>query len=291
MKYRRFIALAALLLILAACGEKPQAPEPERTVLESQTAAQADDELLAALAAMQNASTTGVRQGATMPEPVYYNYVPPAIVPGMTEAPTAAVTAQAQTTTTRKGWTYNFSPVGNAATTTTAATAASTAAGAATTSTTVTTTTFRNANVFAPPTPQTTAPPAIPAWSISVIINGKTQTYRSTDVKTQVTYPVTTIDSIDRQESRLFVGVRVKDVLEHLGVNLNTLSSGKLVAVAEDNKSAEYSINTIKHSNTILAWEEKNEAIKYEKPRMCPGDTTNTGMYLKNVVTIELKSQ
>ena len=285
MKYSKLVALAllALLIFFAACGANPEAEEPLTEQAEVQTAAQEnarEDALLAALAAMQNLTAASLTELTTQPQTSFTQAAAleiPVAVPSTAQVtnPSSSFTSAA---TTRSAWTYSIKTAEKTTTTERAASAVTSA------TTTAAVATAGNTGVFVRPTTQS---PQAGKWTVSC---ADLKSLASSGKLAAVTYNVTTKDSIDREKARSFTGVRLRDFLELQGINVDTLRSGAtLVAYASDGEKTEYSLIAVRHNNTVLAWQDGSEALA--KPRMCPGDSTLSGDFLKDVTTIELKSQ
>ena len=99
------------------------------------------------------------------------------------------------------------------------------------------------------------------------------------------TIPMDTIDSADREYTRIYTGVLVKDFLAAMGVNLALLDgeSTLLVIMSDNAAGVAFGYDIIMSDRALLAWD--MDGAEQIPPRFAPGNT-NHGAYLKNVVSV-----
>ena len=260
---KRFWAILpalAVLLAFAACGKGPAGAEetgPETTA-QAQTEAFAFPfpEILAP--GMESASAQGsaARQAS------------------VTAGDATRTTVRAATTT--KPATAASTQTSKTSQTTTTAKAGTSLTRATTASTTASTTESTNPPATPPPRPTQ-------RYDISVSVD------KAKAAGGPVVIEVTTVNSVGTvdPQPRRFTGVRLKDYLAAQGVDMSALSgSAKLTVTSRDGRTQECSRSVIDSDRTLLAWEEDGKALS--PPRLCPGNSSVTGDYLKEVVSIVL---
>ena len=155
-------------------------------------------------------------------------------------------------------------------------------------------TTTDPATTTAPTTaPATTQPEAqIPAFQITVKGPGVTRTFTNQDAARLeiVTLPMTYTNSYGRTTNVTVTGVRLVDLLAACGL---TPGSASLEVTARDGYAMTYSNDLVTSSQTLLAWEgvfsDGADMPANEFPRLCPGSSNESNLYVKGVGTIELK--
>ena len=95
---------------------------------------------------------------------------------------------------------------------------------------------------------------------------------------------MTFTDSIGETSTRSYTGVRLKDFLAAQGVPVASLRG--VTIRTSDAKMPDTAITSYLSDNTLLAWEENGSALP--APRLCPGDSSHAGDYIKYVVSIGL---
>jgi len=177
-------------------------------------------------------------------------------------------------TTTRTTTTTTAKAAGNI-TTKYAYTAASSAAKTTTTkpSTTSQTTTATITLPRTAATPTQTRPSSVNVTIANLQAVGK-----------PVTMSMTFTDSIGQTSTRSYTGVRMKDFLAARGVPLSSLRG--VTIRTSDEKMPDTAIFSYMSDNTLLAWEENGSALA--APRLCPGDSSHAGDYIKYVVSLGL---
>ena len=93
-------------------------------------------------------------------------------------------------------------------------------------------------------------------------------------------------DSIGQSSSRSYTGVRLKDFLTAQGVPVSSLRG--VTIRTSDTRMPDTPLSTavVLSDNTLLAWTEDGSALP--APRLCPGDSSHAGDYIKFVTTIIL---
>lgn len=171
------------------------------------------------------------------------------------------------------------------ATTTTAETTTETTTATTTETTTATTTETTTATTTA----TTTTQKAIPAFTITLIYEGELKIFTNANAVdlSRYTEAMSTTDSYGTVSNYSFTGVRLKDVLQLVGIPVNALPAGTTIhADATDGAFTDITLDLIKSDKTLLAWEQDGQNAL--PPRLCPGDSENASLYLKkiNVLTI-----
>jgi len=254
------MALAALFAF-ASCGTSPAQVETEEatteTVTQPQTATAAFTFSLPELPVI-GAENTPAQSAAAQPAASMAMGTRTAALSSTTVTTKAAASGATSktTTTTAKSSSYSYTQSTAATTTTKAGTSSQTS-----TTTTQQSTTQRR------------------TFSVSVD-NAKA-------AGSAQMISVTVTNSVGTTTTRRFTGVRLKDFLATQGVNMSALNaSATLIATATDGETMTYSRGDIISDKTLLAWEEDGKALS--PPRLCPCDSTVTGDYLKEVVSITL---
>jgi len=125
-------------------------------------------------------------------------------------------------------------------------------------------------------------------------LGGKSQTWTvaKSDIDslnlTTYSYSMKTVNSLGVEKNRTFTGVRLKDYLAAKGVDLNALPNGATLTVKTTDiySAPTFSRTLILDDRTLIAWQEDGKTIPL---RLCPGSTTDTKYYVKNLKSITLK--
>jgi len=95
---------------------------------------------------------------------------------------------------------------------------------------------------------------------------------------------MTFTESIGETCTRSYTGVRLKDFLA--AQNIDPASVRSVTIKTSDTKMPDTAITSYMSDNTLLAWSENGSALS--APRLCPGDSSHAGDYIKYVVSIGL---
>ena len=103
------------------------------------------------------------------------------------------------------------------------------------------------------------------------------------------TQTITTEDSIGRVKVRVFIGVRVSDVLQAMGADMNRIGErSTLRVVTADGGSYSYDHAIFMNDKTLLSWQEDNDI--FNTLRFSPGATSgqNAYLFMKEVASFTL---
>lgn len=132
---------------------------------------------------------------------------------------------------------------------------------------------------------------AIPAFTITIIYEGEMKIFTNgnADDLSRYTEAMSTTDSYGTVSNYSFTGVRLRDVLQLVGIPVNAFPAGTTIhAVATDGAFTDIALDLIKSDKTLLAWEEdENDVLP---PRLCPGDSDDSSLYLKKINTLTINT-
>jgi len=102
-----------------------------------------------------------------------------------------------------------------------------------------------------------------------------------------------TVNSYGTVTDYIFTGVRLADILDYFDIDTASLVEVKAVDDSGSNPfSATYTAAVALEDTTILAWHNAiGEAVMdatYPNPRLCPGSSQASNLYMKNVQVIDL---
>ena len=120
---------------------------------------------------------------------------------------------------------------------------------------------------------------------------GKTQAFTSIDAAKLPTRTLTLtyVNDFGTVTTGVYTGVRLKDVLEACG-----MTPGAVRVTSADGLTMDYPANLVTADDTLLAWHRNLSEGKTTgpesmlPPRMCPGGSGESVMYLKEVKSITL---
>jgi len=121
--------------------------------------------------------------------------------------------------------------------------------------------------------------------------SGKTQAFNSINAAALQTRTLTLtyINDVGTVTTGVYTGVRLKDVLSACG-----MTPGAVRIVSQDGLAKDYTADMVNADDTLLAWHRNLSEGKTTgpenmiPPRMCPGSSGASDMYLKEVKTITL---
>jgi len=142
-------------------------------------------------------------------------------------------------------------------------------------STAAPTTTPTNAPTNAPTTTTTVATPAINLASF----NRDDLIAAFAGTSKQYARQVDWLDSLDVPNNRTYTGVRLKDLLEYCGIDVNALpATATITAGTTDNRPVTYTYAEIMDNTTMVAWlEDRGGGDVRDVSRFCHPDSATTG--------------
>jgi len=152
------------------------------------------------------------------------------------------------------------------------------------------------------------AEPAIPAFSITVNLPGESPiTFTNISAVdaglTVVTMEMFYSNSVGSETTAEYTGLRIKDILAFLGVNMAELSAEATLTVGSGPTfTRNYAREYIVSDKTLLSWLRTDMVVvdgvtggttttpseSMLPPRLCPGDSTSSGNYVSAIDTITL---